>query len=637
MKSRVYGLLLCSFLISQANAQTVDELQARYPAESAVFKTYKQHLRFFMLADTPMAELTTVQELVPLKESNASFFSRSAVYFSHFRQLKNFEAFTILPGGKKLKVTETKTTASPSESVFYDDVKEMSFDYPGLTRGATAHVQYTTFFPEAHLVSPLAYYGNVPALNVEFVVEAPEHFDLRFLPKNDDGRMGTPLREVKRGVATYTWRVKEWQPLRGYGDAPDDDYFEPHLVVTINSFKNSKGTQAFAATPDDYYRWSSSFTQALNKTNDAKLEALTKTIIAHKKSDMEKATAIYQWVQRNIRYVAFENGLEGFRPRQAADVFNKRYGDCKDMSSILTTMMRMAGIEAYYTWIGTRSIPYTHTEVPMPFADNHMISTARIDGKWYFIDGTSPNSTIELPPTHIHGKEALVGMGDKFKLVEVPYTAATITTTADTTILQLDESGLIKGTTVMHFSGHAGEDVHNALLYTSEKSKEDYVRNRLLRGSNKFTLQNWNVVYLDDNDKRAGLKGEFTLPGFATKVGSEYYLNLNLLRIFDKQHIDTTQRKVPRQSEYRYKTEIRHQLNIPDGYKVEYLPKDFEVTTPHYEFSIQYTRQGNKVSATQRFTNKTLMLWPKDFASWNKPIRDIEAQYKEQIVLQKIK
>nr|MCU0376256.1 hypothetical protein [Chitinophagaceae bacterium] len=64
-------------------------------------------------------------------------------------------------------------------------------------------------------------------------------------------------------------------------------------------------------------------------------------------------------------------------------------------------------------------------------------------------------------------------------------------------------------------------------------------------------------------------------------------------------------------------------------------PQDFAIETPFYKMEIGYTQQGDKVIATQRLHNKVLMLLPGDFDKWNKPLAGLQAQYKEQIVLEK--
>jgi hypothetical protein len=420
-----------------------------------------------------------------------------------------------------------------------------------------------------------------------------------------------------------------------WGDAPDDRYYEPHVIIYITNYRNSAGEQRFIQNTDDLYKWNSKFLSSLNQTEDPQLRRITDSLIAGKQTQLQKATAIYEWVQKNIRYVAFEAGLEGFQPRQAAEVCSKRYGDCKDMSSILTSMMRMAGINAYYTWIGTRHIPYKYTDVPLPITDNHMIATAEIDGQWYFIDGTSPNSKLQLPPDAIQGKQALISLSPtEYKVMEVPITPASTNVVVDSTFVRFTNNG-VAGHEKVTYRGYFGEDVYNALLYRDDKGLKDYVKTRMGKGSNKFMLGNYQVHRTDPANSAAAIEASFEIPDYGKKVGNEYYINLHLEKLFDNQRIDTSARKVPREFDYQYEIISHHLLDIPAGYQVSYKPDNFEVETPYYRLVIEYKTEKDRIIATQHLTHKVLMLQPHEFVDWNKPLGKVQAHYKEQIVLEK--
>lgn len=618
-------------------AQSFKEVIAQYPNEPAVFVNYRTALRLYIQNEQPVAERTQEHDLMVLSENNAGLFSRSAVYHSGFNELTSLDAYTILPDSKKkVPIGDRKTTASSSNAVFYDDVKETSFDFPSLSKGAIAHVQYTQFLKEAHLLSPFFYSAGIPGIEVVFTVSVPAEIEINYIVKNDPKGLLQLNKERKRGQTIYTWTMRHVKNESSYGDAPDDRYFEPHVIVYITSFTNSSGKHRFLQSVADLYKWNASFTAELNKTEDATLKRITDSITNDVTNKKLKAAAIYSWVQKNIRYVAFENGLEGFRPRQAAEVCSKRYGDCKDMSSIITQMLRMAGIEAYYTWIGTRDIPYEYSEVPLPIVDNHMISSAFIDNQWFFLDGTSPNSTLSLPPSAIQGKQALVGVGDtSYKVLVIPVIAAGTNTVEDSTIIHFTANG-IAGTETVWYKGYFGEDIYNALLYRDEKSMKDYVKARVSKASNKYLLGEYKIEQLPSENKTAVIYASFEIPDYGKKVGSEYYINLHLGKIFDNQTIDTSKRKVPREIEYLYEITSNHILQIPDGYKVAYKPDDISVETDYYTLSIKYKQIENKLFATQKLTNKILMLQPSQFVSWNKPLAKLQAHYKEQIVLEKM-
>ncbi len=140
--------------------------------------------------------------------------------------------------------------------------------------------------------------------------------------------------------------------------------------------------------------------------------------------------------------MAFEQGMEGFIPRDASLVCARRFGDCKDMSSILKIMMQYAGIPSYFTWIGTRDLAYNFSDLPLPLVSNHMICTIKLNGKYIFLDGTDPNCVFGFPSWAIQDKEAMISINEKeYKILRVPIVEKSENTETDSTWLELTRNG----------------------------------------------------------------------------------------------------------------------------------------------------------------------------------------------------
>jgi len=139
---------------------------------------------------------------------------------------------------------------------------------------------------------------------------------------------------------------------------------------------------------------------------DADIRAKVATLLAGKSTPDDKARAVYAYVSSQVRYIGVAFGIGRFQPHQAGDVLSNQYGDCKDKSTLLISMLSAAGINADAVLIGA-GIPF-NAAVPSPASFNHAITLAQIDGKPVWLDSTAEVSPFGLLNPVIRDKHALV-------------------------------------------------------------------------------------------------------------------------------------------------------------------------------------------------------------------------------------
>jgi hypothetical protein len=347
-----------------------------------------------------------------------------------------------------------------------------------------------------------------------------------------------------------------------------------------------------------------------------------------------KARRIYNWVQQHIKYIAFEQGMEGFIPRDANLVCSRRFGDCKDMASILTVMLNTAGVPAYYTWIGTRELPYRYSETPTPIVDNHMICTIKLGDRYIFLDATDPDCIFGMPSEGIQDKQALVAVDDSnYKILTVPIPEKDRNVLVDSTFLELTDQGL-KGKIAINLSGYYSMEMHGRLSYTNENEMEEYMKNRLSRGSNKFKLDSFAIGDRSDKD-HIRLTGSFTLQDYAKHLGDEWYLNLNLFKLYEHEEIDFPKRKMPIQFDFLSRKKLVIVLKMPNGFQTGDVPEGKSFHNDVWGFDLKYEKTANTIVLTQEFDNDHLLLQPAQFEPWNKVLEQLFPLYKESVSLAK--
>ena len=631
----VQSLLLLPVL---AQAQSLEAMKQLFPDKMAIFSSIHRSVEIDFKKGVPFAASRQVTELMILDDNAQGIYNKDKVYHSSFNELTKVEAYTLVPEGNtttKIKVSDFKTQSSPGKGVFYDDSKETSFDYPRMMKGSVAHVETNHYSKDIRFLSTFYFSNYLPAHQSKYSVTYPDDMDIRYIIRNDEKNIVSVKETVKGKKKKLEFTANDVKNYEMFGDGATVPYYGLHVIVYVASYKSNKETIPVFGSIDALYKWNAVFLDKINVSPDEQLLKITDSICVNKKSDREKAQAIFLWVQHHIKYVAFEAGLEGFIPRQAADVCSKRYGDCKDMASILTAMLKIKGLDAYFTWIGTRSIPYSYTEVPLPITDNHMICALRINKAWVFLDATDPNCIFGMPTSGIQGKEALISLGtEQFEVVKVPVMAASVNTITDSTLLTVKDN-LVSGNCSVVYDGYFGGDLYNNLQYNKGDDERVYARRRMAKGTNKFIMKDYRVTLTDPANRTGNISATFDIPDYAKSIAGEIYLNLNLEKLFTTTPIDTSKRKVAIEIDHLYTINQVHTLKIPEGYLPDYIPANTVISNDLLDLSIVYKKGVGEISATQQLVMKKLYIQPKDFATWNKVVTIISPAYKEQVVLKK--
>jgi hypothetical protein len=93
-------------------------------------------------------------------------------------------------------------------------------------------------------------------------------------------------------------------------------------------------------------------------------------------------------VQDEVRYFGVEMGSNTHRPTAPAETWTRRYGDCKDKTYLLSTILARLDIEAVPALVSTDLGRALLDVVPTAAAFDHVIVRATLDGAPLFIDPT---------------------------------------------------------------------------------------------------------------------------------------------------------------------------------------------------------------------------------------------------------
>lgn len=586
----------------------------------------------------PLITVHTNEAFLYLKDISIIGVNRS-IFSSEIMPLIDHEAllFNVVKGKYKKKViTNSKEITNDQSYSFYDDKKEYLIEFNPINEGAIVVLKRKHIIKDPHFLpkSYLQSYMPIENQEIKFVVDNAIKID--FVLKNFVPGFYKYTEHEHKKNTIYTWKANNIEPFEIERNMPSMAYFAPHIIPVINSYLADGKEVPVLRDLNDLYTWYYRFIEeAITGIDDTELQLLADSLTRNCTTELEKVERIYYWVQSNIKYIAFEYGMGGFIPRKPDDILHKRYGDCKDKSCILYYMLKLAGVESHFTWIGTTDIPYKYNEVYTPSADNHMIITY-IDGdNYYFLDGTSKNLPINVPSSFTQGKEALIAIDkEKFKVKKVPIVEYFENKASHSIKIKINQNRIV-GKGIASLKGYPFYYFNNRYKNFDYNDRKDWVKSYVEIGNNKFVLGDYSIKDVHDFELNGIIDYDFRIGDYLKRADDEIYLNMNMDRSISNYRIDKD-RENPLFFENSNSYELMIELEIPNGYKIDYIPENTEFKTPEFGFAIKYKEIGKKIIYEYEHYQNVRLVEKENLPDWNDYIKQIENAHKETVLLKQV-
>jgi transglutaminase-like putative cysteine protease len=633
---KIHLVLFIGLFAFSTNAQNLlEEYKKQYPDFNELVLNDNQSYNFSIENNKLKVIQDNHYESVILTENGIQS-NKESFSYSELVKLQSYDAYSVIYDSngkeKKIKVTQTNEIQSGQSSAFYDDVKERQLIFPNLEAGAKKVYNYQTEFVDPFLLHKFLFGSHLPVKNSSLEIRTEKNINIGFKIFNDPSNSIEFSRTEKKGKWIYKWTLKDVKPIKFEGNTPGFLYIVPHINVFIKDYTVNNNKVEVLDDVKKLYAYYRGFTKNLNQTEDPALKAISLQITENLTNNDDKVKAIFYWVKDNIKYIAFENGYEGFIPREASFVCERKFGDCKDMASIITSMAKYANVKnVFISWIGTREIPYSYAELPTPAVDNHMIAIYKKGEEYLFLDATDKETLYGIPTSFIQGKEALYGEGDTFKIIPVPIVPAERNEIFEQVKLKIEKDKLV-GSGKIEFNGYNRSRILLRIGDATNKTRFEMIKSLVLKGNNKFNLKDYTEENIKDRDKPYQISYNFDLGNYIVKVDKEMYVNLFLDKPLEKVIIEKD-RSAKFEFEHLNYINTQYELDIPQNCTVKYLPKNYSLDNDYVKADIVYEVKNNKLFLNLRLKQKKLLLDKTDFELWNKTIKDLKNNYTDTLIL----
>jgi transglutaminase-like putative cysteine protease len=576
------------------------------------------------------------QEVVTNDNVIIDGFNEKSIYYSEqFETLSNVEAYAMNPKSEKSFNRQSadifEAVSSKSSGVFFDDSKSVKVVFPGLTKGSVRKLKYTLDSENPYMIQGHFFKNYRPVKKSVLRVTFPSSVNMSFKTYGDFENIKF-TQSTSRGTTTFEWQAENLPELENEYMAPDYKYLTPKVQLLINDYTINGEKKEVLSDVAHLYKYYNSLVKTVDLGLSEEMKKITDELTKGK-SEIEKIRNVYYWVQDNVHYVAFEDGMSGFIPRSPQSVFLKKYGDCKDMASLIYAMLNHAQIKARLGWIGTRSIPYTYEENPTLSVDNHMIAVVKYRDNWIFLDATDSRNDFFVPTEHIIGKECLVGITeDAYEIVKVPINKAAENFQHSDFVINVVEKELaisLKST----YDGYWKNDIKHEIAQIEDSKRLGYVKTMMNVGNNKTEYLNLNIINEKEREKELIFQVDLKVKDFAKVFNKEVFINLNLNPLQIDNIKILPDRKLPLWFNYPFKEINNYTLNIPAGFEISYLPSDISFEKLGFYYKISYKKVANTILAEEILEVKNMHIELKDFSTYNQLKSEIMKSKKELVGL----
>jgi len=510
---------------------------------------------------------------------------RSVSYNSKLEKVEVIDAYTLQPDGTKIKVPRDaiRTTGdSVSDGApMFSETKYKVVVYPNVKVGSQLFlkiksIQHTPEF-KGHFFYSQFFSPHYKYSKQEINIIVSDKLPLQIESKGMEGGLIKSHNLQKH--YQYTFSQDSAAAVETY--QVDSEDFSPYLIAS--TFKDQidlgKAYEKGVASKIKV-------TPAIQKLADE--------LTTGKTGQKEQVEALYNWVSKNIRYVAIYLGHGGVVPHDAETILKNQYGDCKDHTVILAALLKAKGIESSSALINLGD-SYTLPKLAVLDPLNHVINY--IPSLNIYLDSTAQFAPYGTLPFEDMDKPVI--LTSLSKMGRTPAAGPNENMIKTSVEIKIDKDGTIYGKSRTTLTGYFNE-IYRARESNDQGADDNDRVSRRLRsfgetGSGKITATDptdLSIPFVENASFQIDPKSNFPGPGAITIPVGVVLTNLTSLGK-DK---PTNTYRFPQICYSRTLVE-NYTIAFPKGTKITNIPSNVNFMVGSINYRAIYKKEDDKIYA----------------------------------------
>jgi hypothetical protein len=584
---------------------------------------------------------------VRILEPQGRKYAHCEAWYDIDEKLNYFRSWTITTDGRQLQATQTDFT---DEGAYAGAVMQFTERVRILNPPASDPGSVVVCETEEHLRPYMS------EENWEIQSSIPTVFEALELALPPGGRYAeswrkfSPVKPVESGSNHLRWEIKNMPAL----DLENMHATPPWRALAARM--SVKWGDAAVKGADNQWRAIGLWQERLEEHRPdptPEITAKAQELTAGSTDFYTKLSRITDFIQKNIRYFIVAKGIGGWQAHYAGDIYRNRYGDCKDKTTLLISMLQSVGIRAYYLHVDsehgtidpdapslTGNHMITAIELPEGENDHRLMARAKAaNGKTLLIfDPTDEVTPVGLIRGQLQGAYGNISNGAYSQVLQMP-------------VLPPDSAGLSrKGSFVLSADGSLSGDVtesftgddaaHERWSIKDEDSKELREELEKTLGSDLpgLAFKGFEFHQTAELDKPLDLDLHLSATGYAHPAGPLLLLRPRVLGSYARAVPDVMEGK-PRA----YSIELGHpgrwrdtfDIAIPPGYVVDETPDPVSLDVDFASYHSAVSVKGNLLHYEREYVVRQVEIPPAKAAAFRLLESAILSDEKSAAVLKK--
>ncbi|MCK5833946.1 DUF3857 and transglutaminase domain-containing protein [bacterium] len=515
----------------------------------------------------------------------------------------------------------TITDPSTEAGVFFSYGKVFSATFPQVTVGSIVEYVFEseTYNPfDKNFFSPGFYFqDDIPIAESRCTVILPPNKELNFKNYNWPEDNNSPKITKSDSEIVYEWLIEDVPPVFEEPSMPSWGDIIPRFDASL--FKDW----------DYIYDWLGGLQEA-RMVATPEIKAKVAEIVEDAISQEDSINSIYTWVQREIHYISIKASISSGQTGHPAELtFQQKYGDCTDKSILFATMLREIDVEAYPIIIMTNGEDEITRDIP-DLSGNHAITLAIINGEKVFLDATSTTHNYPYFRSDDAGVTYVCALCRHWSYTSTP--APEENANHIDIKAKLDENGTMTAEYIASFTGD-WEAGYRGFWENQQAERRGQIlqdwMSYLIPGS---IIEEWSLPGAEDLRTPFQEVLQLVTPSYPISAGDLWILKVpGIENEYTFEEISLAERNFS--IEYTAPKQISHRIefSLPEGYTVEYVPDEIDITTPYASYKGRFIIEDSKVVFEDTYRLEKRIIPAEDYVQYRDFCKKLAQYAKEQV------